>query len=85
MRQLLATAHEIPWEYHLAHQQAFQEYTDNAVSKTVNLPHDTPVEVVASIYRNAWKMGLKGITVYRDRSRTDQVLQHCQGALSCVL
>ncbi|MEJ2583787.1 MAG: adenosylcobalamin-dependent ribonucleoside-diphosphate reductase [Robiginitalea sp.] len=85
LRKVLATAHEIPWKYHLAHQQAFQEYTDNAVAKTVNLPGDTPEEEVASIYRTAWEMGLKGITVYRDGSREDQVLQHCKSAISCEL
>jgi ribonucleoside-diphosphate reductase alpha chain len=85
LRRVLATAHEIPWEYHLAHQRAFQEYTDNAVAKTVNLPRDSPEGEVASIYRKAWEMGLKGITVYRDGSRANQVLQHCKSAASCEL
>lgn len=85
LRRVLATAHEIPWEYHLAHQQAFQEFTDNAVAKTVNLPRDIPEGEVASIYRKAWEMGLKGITVYRDGSRSDQVLQHCTSAAACEL
>lgn len=85
LRRLLATAHEIPWEYHLAHQQAFQQYTDNAVAKTVNLPADTPASEVAAIYQKAWEMGLKGITVYRDGSKSAQVLQHCQSAVSCEL
>ena len=85
LRRLLAPAHEIPWEYHLAHQQAFQQYTDNAVAKTVNLPADTPATVVAAIYQKAWEMGLKGITIYRDGSKGAQVLQHCQSAVSCEL
>jgi ribonucleoside-diphosphate reductase alpha chain len=85
LKNLLATAHEIPWEYHLAHQQAFQEFTDNAVAKTVNLPRDTPAGVISSIYRKAWEMGLKGITVYRDGSRAAQVLQHCSSAVTCEL
>lgn len=85
LRRLLATAHEVPWEYHLAHQQAFQEFTDNAVAKTVNLPRDTPEEAVSSIYRRAWEMGLKGITIYRDGSRAGQVLQHCSSAIDCEL
>ena len=85
LRSVLATAHEIPWTYHLAHQQAFQQYTDNAVAKTVNLSRDTAEAEVGSIYRKAWEMGLKGITVYRDGSRADQVLQHCKTAASCEL
>ncbi len=85
LRKVLATAHEIPWNYHLAHQQAFQEFTDNAVSKTINLPAKSPESEVGSIYRRAWEMGLKGITVYRDGSRADQVLQHCTSAASCEL
>ena len=85
LKNLLATAHEIPWEYHLAHQQAFQEFTDNAVSKTVNLHRDTPVGDISSIYRKAWQMGLKGITVYRDGCRATQVLQHCSSAVTCQL
>ena len=85
LRKVLATAHEIPWKYHLAHQQAFQEFTDNAVAKTVNLPRETPEAEVASIYQKAWEIGLKGITVYRDGSRPDQVLQHCTSATACEL
>ena len=65
--------------------QAFQEFTDNAVAKTVNLPLDTPEGEVGSIYRKAWELDLKGITVYRDGSRKDQVLQHCKSAASCEL
>jgi ribonucleoside-diphosphate reductase alpha chain len=85
LRHLLATAHEMPWEYHLAHQRAFQQHTDNAVAKTINLPGGTPPSVVSSIYRRAWEMGLKGITIYRDGSKSAQVLRHCQGAVSCEL
>ena len=85
LRKVLATAHEIPWKYHLAHQQAFQEFTDNAVAKTVNLSRETPEAEVSSIYQRAWEMSLKGITVYRDGSRADQVLQHCTSATTCEL
>lgn len=85
VRRLLETAHQIPWEFHLKHQQAFQQYTDNAVSKTINLPAATGKKEVSDLYRQAWKMGLKGVTVYRDGSRTDQVLQHCKGAAACTL
>lgn len=77
MRKCFKTSLEIPWKYHLLHQQAFQKYTDNAVSKTINLPNDVDTLTISEIYRTAWEFGLKGITVYRDGSKTNQVLQAC--------
>lgn len=74
IRKLFQTSLEIGWEYHLRHQQAFQNFTDNAVSKTINLPEDAPVTDIDHIFRSAWKYGLKGITIYRDKSKTRQVL-----------
>jgi ribonucleoside-diphosphate reductase alpha chain len=76
--KLFETSLEIPWKYHLLHQRAFQKFTDNAVSKTINLSGGTPKETVSEIYRTAWEYGLKGITIYRDGSRVDQVLQACR-------
>jgi ribonucleoside-diphosphate reductase alpha chain len=75
LRSLLATALEISPEGHLGIQAAFQRQVDNAVSKTVNLPEDAGVEAVAGVYRRAWELGLKGITVYRYGSRPGQVLE----------
>jgi len=68
------TALEIPWKWHIDHQAAFQEYVDLAVSKTVNLPKDSPVEVVRDIYIEAWSRGCKGVTVYREGSRLIQAI-----------
>ena len=77
IKKLFETSLEIPWEYHLLHQKAFQKYTDNAVSKTINLPETASVKEIAEIYWRAWEYKLKGITIYRDGSRDNQVLQKC--------
>jgi ribonucleoside-diphosphate reductase alpha chain len=73
-RQLFRTALEIAPLDHLRIQAAFQNHVDNAVSKTINLPHTATVEEVAEVYRQAWKLGLKGVTVYRYGSKGQQVL-----------
>ena len=75
MKELFQTALEIPPQAHLAIQEAFQRHVDNAVSKTVNLPHGATPGDVATIYRSAWERGLKGITIYRYGSLGDQVLE----------
>lgn len=77
IKKLFETSLEIPWDYHLLHQKAFQEYTDNAVSKTINLPGNASVEDISEIYLSAWKYKLKGITIYRYGSKNRQVLQKC--------
>jgi ribonucleoside-diphosphate reductase alpha chain len=74
-KDLFQTALEIAAEAHLRIQAAFQQHTDNAVSKIVNLPQSATAEEVASVYRRAWELGLNGITVYRYGSKTEQVLQ----------
>ncbi len=75
LKEIFKTALQIPVKRHLQIQQAFQQYVDNSVSKTINLPEDAKPKDVADAYWRAWKMGLKGITIYRYGSKSSQVLQ----------
>lgn len=74
VKAVLATAHEITPFWHVAQLSAAQRYTDNGVSKTVNLPHGAQPDDVAKVFIQAFTSGCKGITVYRDASRAQQVL-----------
>lgn len=73
-KEIFQTAWDVAPRWHLKIQEAFQKHTDNAVSKTVNFPSDATITDIRELFDMAARMSVKGVTVYRDRSRPDQSL-----------
>jgi ribonucleoside-diphosphate reductase alpha chain len=74
-QDIFKTANEIHWKDHINTQAAWQKYFSNAISKTVNVPEDATVQDIFDIYMYMWKSGLKGGTIYRNNSKSFQILE----------
>jgi ribonucleoside-diphosphate reductase alpha chain len=79
IRKVYKVAHDIHWRDHIKMQAAFQKYTDNAITKTINMPSSATPNDMREAYVLAWKLGCKGLTVYRDRTKKDQVFEFGNG------
>jgi len=74
LKEVFVTAHDIDPLWHVLHQAVWQQWVDAGVSKTVNMRAEASIDDVKNVYLLAWRLGCKGITIYRDRSKTQQVI-----------
>ncbi|KKS98897.1 MAG: Ribonucleoside-diphosphate reductase [Candidatus Woesebacteria bacterium GW2011_GWB1_43_14] len=74
MQKIFRVAHDIKWQDHIKMQAAFQKWTDNAITKTINLPSNATPTDIEEAFVMAWKLGCKGLTVYRDQTKNNQVI-----------
>ncbi len=75
IKKVFKVAHDIDWRDHIKMQAAFQKWTDNAITKTINMPSTATPKDIEEAYTLAWKLGCKGLTVYRDRTKANQVFE----------
>ena len=79
IKKVFKVAHDINWKDHIRMQDSFQKWTDNAITKTVNMPSTATPEDIKDAYVHAWKLGCKGLTVYRDATKSEQVFEFGDG------
>lgn len=79
LKRVFKVAHDIDWRDHIKMQAAFQKWTDNAITKTINMPSWATPNDIKEAYIMAWRLGCKGLTVYRDKTKNDQVFEFGEG------
>jgi len=85
LKKIFKVAHDISWRDHVKMQASFQKWTDNAITKTINMPSTATPNDIEEAYILAWKLGCKGLTVYRDRTKKDQVFEFGSSSKSVAL
>jgi ribonucleoside-diphosphate reductase alpha chain len=75
LKKIFKVAHDVSWRDHIRMQAAFQKWTDNAITKTINMSSSVTSKDIEDAYVLAWKLGCKGLTVYRDKTKSNQVFE----------